>query len=91
MSDAYTKTVLTIIAAALIALVFQHQYVTAQAQMLRAPQHCVWSYLTDEARPNLGKNGQVDLHDVDWKKMSDEGWKLKLWAQNGTYVFERCE
>jgi hypothetical protein len=92
MTDAYTKTVLTIIAAALIALVVQHQFVSAQAQTLKAPQqHCVWTYLTDQGRPNIGKNGQVDLHDPDWKKVSDEGWHLKVWAQNGTYVFERCE
>jgi hypothetical protein len=92
MTDAYTKTVLSIIAVALIALVLEHQFLSAQAQTPKAPpQHCVWTYLTDQGRPNIGKNGQVDLRDPDWKKVSDEGWQLKLWAQNGTYVFERCE
>ena len=92
MTDAYTKTALSIIAAALIALVLQHQFLSAQAQTPKAPsQHCVWTHLTDQGRPNLGKNGQVDLSDPDWKKVSDEGWHLKVFAQNGTYVFERCE
>jgi hypothetical protein len=51
----------------------------------------VWTYLTDQGRPNIGKNGQVDLYDPDWKKVSDEGWQLKVVAQGGSYVFERCE
>jgi hypothetical protein len=94
MTDRYSKTILTMIAAALLAMVLQNQFAnpTAQAQTPRAPQqHCVWTYLTDQGRPNLGKNGQVDLSDPDWKKVSDEGWHLKVFAQNGTYVFERCE
>jgi hypothetical protein len=92
MTDAYTKTVLSIIAFALIALVLQHQFLSVQAQTPKTPeQHCVWTYITDHGYPNLGENGRVDLHDPDWKKVSDEGWHLKVFAQNGTYVFERCE
>ena len=92
MTDRYTKIVLTAIAVALIALGLQNQFLTAHAQTPKTPeQHCVWTYLTDQGRPNLGKNGQVDLSDPDWKKVSDEGWHLKVFAQNGTYVFERCE
>lgn len=94
MTDRYTKTVLTVIAVALTAMVVQKQFLnpeTAQAQAGKSPQHCVWTYITDQGRPNLGDNGRVDLHDPDWKKVSEEGWHLKLWAQNGTYVFERCE
>ena len=93
MTDRYTKIILTIIAVALMALVLQHQFnpATAHAQEGKAAQHCVWTYLTDEGRPNLGKTGQVDLQDADWKKVSNEGWHLKVWEQNGTYVFERCE
>jgi hypothetical protein len=93
MIDRYTKVVLTIIAIALIALVLQHQFInpaTAQAQASKA-QHCVWTYIRDQGRPNLGENGRVDLHDPDWKKVSDEGWQLKAVAQGGSYLFERCE
>ena len=94
MSDRYTRIILTIIAIALLAMVLQNQFanpVISHAQAGKAPQHCVWTYLTDQGRPNIGKNGQVDLQDPDWKKLSNEGWQLKVWAQNGTYVFERCE
>jgi hypothetical protein len=28
---------------------------------------------------------------ADWKKVSEEGWQLKVWAQNRTYVFERYD
>jgi hypothetical protein len=51
----------------------------------------VWTYVIDQGRPNLGKNGTVDLFDADWKKVSDGGWQLKAIAQSGSYVFERCE
>ena len=94
MTDRYTKIILTIIAAALIALVLQQQFMTstsAHSQAAKASQRCVWTYITDQGRPNLGKNGAIDLADADWKKVSDEGWQLKVWAQNGTYVFERCD
>jgi len=94
MTDRYTKTILTVIAAALIALVLRQQFMTstsAHAQAAEASQRCVWTYITDQGRPNLGKNGAIDLADADWKKVSDEGWQLKVWAQNGTYVFERCD
>ena len=92
MTDRYTKTHLTIVAVALVALVLQVQSMNhVSAQTGKASQHCVWTYITDQGRPNLGKNGIVDLQDADWKKVSDEGWQLKVTGQNGTYVFERCE
>jgi hypothetical protein len=94
MADRYTKVILTVIALALVAVVIQRQFRNperVQAQAGKAPQHCVWTYLTDQGRPNLGKNGIVDLHDPDWKKVSDEGWQLKAVGQNGLYMFERCE
>jgi hypothetical protein len=94
MVDLYTRITLTIIAIALLAMVLQNQFANphiSQAQAGKPPQHCVWTYLTDQGRPNIGRNGQVDLQDPDWKKVSDEGWHLALWAQNGSYVFERCE
>ena len=94
MTERYTKTILTIIAVALTALVFERQsisHTSAQTQVNKPPLHCVWTYITDQGRPNLGKNGNVDLHDPDWKKVSDEGWQLKAIGQNGLYVFERCE
>ena len=94
MTDRYTKTVLTIIAVALTALVVQHQFMipaTVQAQAVKTSQRCVWTYITDQGRPNLGKNGTVDLFDADWKKVSEGGWQLKVVAQSGSYVFERCE
>jgi hypothetical protein len=92
VADRYTKTILTVIAVALVALVLQIQSIGhASAQAGKAPQHCVWTYITDQGRPNLGKNGTIDLQDADWKKVSDEGWQLKVAGQNGTYVFERCE
>ena len=94
MTDRYTNAVLTIIAVALIALVLEHQFMGAKvvsAQADRQPQHCVWTFITDQGRPNLGKNGAVDLSDLDWKRVSEEGWQLKAFAQNGTYVFERCQ
>ena len=84
MTDRYAKTLLTIIAVALVALVLQSQFMshaTAQVQVNKTPQHCVWTFITDLGRPNLGKNGSVDLHDPDWKKVSDEGWQLKAIGQ----------
>jgi len=94
MTDRYTKIILTVIAVALTALVLQHQFMnpaTVHAQAGRVPQHCVWTYITDQGRPNLGKNGAVDLFDPNWKKVSDGGWQLKAYAQGGSYLFERCE
>ena len=94
MTHRYTNTILTVIAFALIALVLENHLVmplSVNAQAVKPAQHCVWTYLTDHGLPNLGKNGAVDLTDPDWKRMSEEGWELKVFAQNGTYVFERCQ
>ena len=93
MTDRYTKIILTVIAVALTAWVLQLQFTNrpVQAQTGKAPQHCVWTYITDQGRPNLGKNGDIDLHDPDRKRASDEGWQLKAVPQKGLYVFERCE
>lgn len=94
MTDVYTKIILTLIGVVMIASVLQRQFTNrniVQAQTGKAQQHCVWTYITDQGRPNLGENGIVDLHDVDWKKVSEEGWQLKAVGQNGLYMFERCE
>jgi hypothetical protein len=57
-------------AVALTALL-QDEFQSAQAQTPKdLPQHCLWTYLTGQGRPNIGKNGQVDLQDPDWKKLS---------------------
>jgi hypothetical protein len=92
MIDRYTKTVLTIIAIALLMLTVQLQSRThVAAQQSKPSPHCVWTYITDQGKPNIGKNGFVDLKDADWKKMSEEGWQLKVTGQEGSWVFERCD
>ena len=52
----------------------------------------VWTYVVDETRPNIGKDGNVDFgKGANWKKLSDEGWVLKVAPSSNTYVFERCQ
>jgi hypothetical protein len=94
MMDRYTKTILTVIAVALVFIAVQLQsenHEAVQAQAAKPQAHCVWSYIQDQGRPNLGKDGLVDLKDNSWKRASEEGWQLKAAANEGVYVFERCE
>lgn len=94
MMDRYTKTILTVIAGALVFIAVQLQFEnpeTVHAQAVKPQARCVWSYIQDQGKPNLGKDGTVDLKNDSWKKASEEGWLLKAVGNEGVYVFERCQ
>jgi hypothetical protein len=93
MTDKYLKRVLTVIALALWILVLtsvsrELSQTDAQSKVQR---RCVWTYVSDEGAPNIGKDGKVDLERAqNWKKLSEDGWELKAF-DNNKYIFEKCE
>ena len=94
MTDKYMKRLLTIIAVALSVLAIQSLSsrdfrVQAQSKNLR---RCLWTYVHDTGRPNVGQDGTVEFNKNGvWKRMSDEGWELKAVNKESDYIFERCE
>jgi len=57
----------------------------------KTQRHCVWTHIVDQGEPNIGEDGNVDFSKGwNWKKVSDEGWELKV-VSGDNYVFEKCE
>ena len=95
--DRYVKTMLTIIAACTLTLALESltpPLPVAHAETESAPVQCVWTYITDNGAPSLGKDGNVKLKGKNWKRLSEEGWNLKAALYTGgpfLYMFEKCE
>ena len=93
MADRYIRSVLTIIAVALSVLAVQsisNGLSPAHAQT-KPQRHCVWTHIIDQGEPNIGEDGNIDFtKGPNWKRVSEEGWELKVVEQHN-YVFEKCE
>jgi hypothetical protein len=93
MADRYTRVAVTIIAVALSVLAVEsisRGPVETHAQT-KPQRHCVWTHIMDQGEPNIGEDGNIDFaKGPNWKKVSDEGWELKVVSENN-YVFEKCE
>ena len=92
MNDRYLRGVLTIIAIALSVLAVQSLSNGIPAHAQTKPQrHCVWTHINDQGEPNIGQDGNVDFtKGPNWKRVSEEGWELKVVVEHN-YVFEKCE
>ena len=92
MSDNVIKISLILCTLLLMILVAQSQVVSSTTSVrAQAPKTCVWTYIEDNDKPELGKEGKIELKGK-WKKVSDEGWELKAAVKTGDsiYVFEKC-
>ena len=93
MGDRYIRSMLTIIAIALVVLATEsisNGLLRTNAQA-KSERHCVWTYINDQGEPNIGQDGAVDFSKgPNWKKVSEAGWELKVVEQHN-YVFEKCE
>ena len=93
MAVRYIRSALTIITVALSVLAVQSiSKGPVQTHTQTKPQrHCVWTYINDQGEPNIGQDGNIDFtKGGNWKRVSEEGWELKVVKENN-YVFEKCE
>jgi hypothetical protein len=90
--DRYTRALLTAIAISttvLAARAVLDGFPVAQAQT--APlKRCIWTYIVDAYKPDVGRDGEVALKGKNWQRVSAEGWKMVA-AVPGGYFFERCD
>jgi len=90
--DRYTRVMLTAIAistSALAARAVLSELPIARAQT-SPQQRCVWTYIVDAYKPDIGRDGVVALKGKNWQIVSAEGWRMVAAVPNG-YLFERCE
>jgi len=93
MIDRWTRTLLAVIALSTLTLAvrsLQDAMPVARAQSRPPQEKCVWTYIVDTGKPDIGSDGKVELRGENWKKLSEAGWKVKA-MEGAFYLFERCE
>lgn len=91
MNDRTTRLLLTIIAFSLATLALQPLLASMPGvQAQGAKKRCYWTWVSDDGKPDLGKDGEIDLKSKDWQKVSADGWELRA-VHEHEYIFEKCE
>ncbi len=92
MTDRFTRVLLVVIALATGVLAVRSAGILPIARAQAPPsQRCYWTYIRDLQRPGIGENGKIEFNGDNWRKLSEEGWRLVAFAPPGLYMFERCE
>lgn len=90
IADRYVKAMLTITALATSVLAVRSVSDTVPVTHAQAAKRCVWTYIVDAYKPDIGKDGEVAMKGKNWQRVSVEGWRM-VGVVPGGYLFERCD
>lgn len=91
MNDRINRLLLAVVALSLATLALQSFRASAPDALAQgAKKRCYWTWVGDDGKPDLGKDGEIELKSKDWQKVSAEGWQLKAIHEH-EYIFEKCE
>lgn len=64
---------------------------SSNGQAAGTPHKCDYTFITDAAAPDIGRDGKIQCNDK-WRTVLEDGWVLKIAAPLNVegYIFEKC-